>query len=211
MEDSLSSVAPVALARPRGAHRFEAFSPKLDRRVMFYRRACLEQWVLIEADPSAIEFCVRPGYVHVSERKCIADFWVRYADRQELILLVDRGDVACEPKYSGDLNAALMPVRYVPRVEHVTARTWIDNWQRMLPCIIATRKLVSSTTSAAIERFVRRPQKLVAIEREFSTGDPVLVRAALFCLLHAGRVSAPELRTQPLSLLTYFEGGEASK
>jgi hypothetical protein len=26
----------------------------LDRRVVFYRRACLEQWVLIEADPSEI-------------------------------------------------------------------------------------------------------------------------------------------------------------
>jgi hypothetical protein len=26
----------------------------VDRRVVFYRRACLEQWVLIEADPSEI-------------------------------------------------------------------------------------------------------------------------------------------------------------
>jgi hypothetical protein len=65
--------------------------------------------------------------------------------------------------------------------------------------------------SEEIERFVRHPQKLGKIEREFSTGDPVLVRAALFCLLHAGRVNAPELRTHPLSLLTHFEAAEVSK
>jgi len=52
---------------------------------------------------------------------------------------------------------------------------------------------------------------LLAIEREFSTGDPVLVRAALFGLVHSGRVSASELHTQPLSLLTSFEAvGAAS-
>src|SRR5271168_4144636 len=111
MEDSLSSVAPVALPRPRGAHRFEAFSPKLDRRVMFYRRACLEQWVLIEADPTAIAFCERPGHVELRERKCLADFWVRYADRQELILVVNQDDVTGQPKPNRDLIGASMPVR----------------------------------------------------------------------------------------------------
>ncbi|BCF94708.1 hypothetical protein [Paraburkholderia sp. PGU16] len=49
---------------------------------------------------------------------------------------------------------------------------------------------------------------MLDIEREFSTGDPVLVRAAVFGLLHNGRVGAPELRTQPLSLLTSFAASE---
>ena len=53
MENPLHIAEPVALARPRGAHRFEAFSPKLTRRMTFYRRALLEQWVLLEADPLA--------------------------------------------------------------------------------------------------------------------------------------------------------------
>jgi hypothetical protein len=63
MEHSLSETSPVAIARPRGAPRFEALSPKLGRRVCFYRRAVLEQWLLIEADPAAVAFCERPGYV----------------------------------------------------------------------------------------------------------------------------------------------------
>jgi hypothetical protein len=43
MEKSPHIAEPVAIARPRGAHRFEAFSAKLARRMTFYRRASLEQ------------------------------------------------------------------------------------------------------------------------------------------------------------------------
>jgi hypothetical protein len=57
--------------------------------------------------------------------------------------------------------------------------------------------------------FVKQPQRLLAIEREFSTGDPVLVHTAVFGLLHDGRINAPELWTQPLSLLTSFAALEA--
>nr|WP_318233649.1 hypothetical protein [Cupriavidus sp. CV2] len=61
----------------------------------------------------------------------------------------------------------------------------------------------------AVERFVASPKPLLAIERKFSKGDPVLVRAATFNLLHTGRVHAEELRTDPLSWMTKFAVGEA--
>jgi hypothetical protein len=61
MENSLHIAEPVALARPRGAHRFEAFSLKLARRLTFYRRPLLEQWVRLEANPAVTTFCERPG------------------------------------------------------------------------------------------------------------------------------------------------------
>ncbi|MNT70659.1 hypothetical protein D3C72_2090710 [compost metagenome] len=93
--------------------------------------------------------------------------------------------------------------------ELVAARTWIDNWQRMLPYLVANRALVAPTLPGEIERFIKVPQRLLAIEREFSTGDPVLVRSALFGLLHGGRANAQELRTQSLSLLTMFVAQEA--
>ncbi|WP_434033107.1 hypothetical protein [Cupriavidus sp. a3] len=65
MEDSLSIAGPITFARPRGAHRFEAFSPKLARRVMFYQRSAVEQWLLLEADPAVVTFCERPGYAQI--------------------------------------------------------------------------------------------------------------------------------------------------
>ncbi|MGF6413593.1 hypothetical protein [Paraburkholderia sp. MM5482-R1] len=48
----------------------------------------------------------------------------------------------------------------------------MENWQCMLSCIVANRGLVLPSLVNAIERFVTGPWQLVAIEREFSIGDP---------------------------------------
>ena len=68
------------------------------------------------------------------------------------------------------------------------ARVWADNWRSMLPYLVTNRRLVPPTPLQAMTRFVNRPQRLLAFEREFSAGDPVLVRTALFSLLHSGAV-----------------------
>jgi hypothetical protein len=210
MENFQHIAEPVALARPRGAHRFEAFSPKLARRLTFYRCALLEQWFLLEADPAVITFCERPGYVNVDGQQRLADFWVRYVGRDELVILDDfrAGDHAAQSHR--DLDGPALPIRKVSPADLAAARVWIENWQRMLPCIVANRGLVSSSLPRAIVRFLTHPQKLLTIEREFSTGDPVLVRTAVFDMLHAGRLSAPDLHTQALSLLTAFVAVETN-
>lgn len=61
-----------------------------------------------------------------------------------------------------------------------------------------------ATLSPAILQFVDEPRRLPDIKREFLTSDPVIVRAALFGLLHTGRLNASALQTQPRSLLTSF-------
>ena len=64
MKSSLPLVKPIALMRPRGAHRFETFSPKLQRRTTFCRRFLLEFWVLLETDPAvqdAVFDALSPG------------------------------------------------------------------------------------------------------------------------------------------------------
>ncbi|KJK05303.1 hypothetical protein UB46_43235 [Burkholderiaceae bacterium 16] len=208
MEDSLHIVEPVALVRPRGAHRFEAFSPKLKRRLTFYRRCAFDQWVLIESDPAIGRFCERPGFIQFRGRRYLADFLVSYSDRQELVLLPNPV-IDEEAKDGLELSADVLNVRLVNAAEQAASRIWIDNWQRMLPSIVATRGLVSVSLLDAVERFVASPKPLLAIEREFSKGDPVLVRAAIFSLLHSGRVHAGELRTDPLSWMTKFAVGEA--
>ncbi|MCG5076623.1 hypothetical protein [Paraburkholderia tagetis] len=204
MEHSLPIAEPVAFARPRGAHRFEAFSPKLGRRMTFYRRAELDQWVLLEADPAVMTFCERPGYVEIDGDQRLADFWVRYADRDKLVILDDSERVESESTPLRKLDADVTPLLRIATVEMAAARIWIDNWQRMLPYLVANRDLVPLTLSQAIVRFVKEPQRLLSIEREFSTMDPVLIRTAVFGLLHSGQAAAPELHTQPLSLITSF-------
>ncbi|WP_080403989.1 hypothetical protein [Burkholderia ubonensis] len=184
MENSPHIAEPIALARPRGAHRFEAFSPKLARRVMFYRRPLLEQWLLLEANPKVLTFCECPGYVLINGCHRLADFWVRYVDRDNLVLLSD-STIERDTKASyRDLDGSTSQIRLVVPAELAAARVWIDNWQRILPYLVANRRLVPRTLPSAIARFVKHPQRLLDIERKFSAGDPVLVRAALFSLLH---------------------------
>jgi hypothetical protein len=203
MEHSLHSSAPTATIRPSGAHRFEVFSPKLSRRFKVYRRAVLDAWILIESDPSVITFSERPGTVLIGEHHRQVDFSVRYADRNELLIAAD-SPVDEDADVRDTIDTSASPVRFIPHVELVAARMWIDNWHRMLPSIVATRGLISASLLKGIERYVYKPQQLATTEREFSTGDPTVVRAATFRLLHEGRLSAPDLRVESLSLLTPF-------
>jgi hypothetical protein len=188
MADTLQVTGPVALCRPRGAHRFEAFSPKLARRVMFYRRALLEQWLLLEANPKVITFCERPGYLLINEDRHLADFWVRYVDREELLLLselISRSNVHAS---GAELDACTAEVRFVASAELAAARARTDNWQRILPYLVANRGLVPAPLSPAIMQFVDEPQRLLDIEREFLTSDPVIV--ALPCSARSTAVAS---------------------
>jgi hypothetical protein len=80
-------------------------------------------------------------------------------------------------------------------------------WQAWRPTNSPAQQVehaIGDSRGIAIERFVVSPQPLLTIEREFSTGETILVRAAVFGLLHVGRVRAAELRTDALLLLTQF-------
>jgi len=124
------------------------------------------------------------------------DFGVRRREG-EAILLLGSGDAAVVPSEVDDI-----PVRVVAAAEIAAARTWIRNWQRMLPVIVASRGSVAPGLTKSILRFVITPIPLAHIEREFSIGDPTLARATVFELLRVGRLRAPSLRTESLSSLT---------
>ncbi|SOE87749.1 hypothetical protein SAMN05446935_8406 [Burkholderia sp. YR290] len=211
MENSLPILQPLALARPRGAHRFEAFSLKLARRVTLYRHAALQQWVLLEASPTVEAFCERPGFVIIGGQQLFVDFWVRYADRQELVILSEAmPEDHAMSEAVGTLDMQGLSIRRVESAELIASRVWINNWRSMLPCLVANRRLFARALSESIVRLLSEPKRLADIERQLSTGDPVLVRASLFNLLREGRVSAPELHSQPLSLRTTFVAAEGT-
>ncbi|NTZ88441.1 hypothetical protein FCJ61_37015 [Burkholderia metallica] len=210
MDDSRHALRPVTTPRPRGAPRLDAFSLKLNRRLTLFKRSAPELWLLIETDPSVQSFCERPGYAQLNGQRYLADFWVRYADREELVILSDSFAEMPLPAARPDDESKGIPIRLVTSTDLAAARVWIDNWRHMLPCLVAARGLVSTSLLRAVEIFVTIPHTLLEIEREFSVGDPALVRAAVFGLLHAGHVGAVDLRTEPLSLLTRFAATEAT-
>ncbi|MFB9128364.1 hypothetical protein E2553_39920 [Paraburkholderia dipogonis] len=200
----LRSFEPLMLPRPRGAHRYDAFSPKLGRRLTLYRRSAFETWLMLEADPASRTFCERPGFMVVDGQRRVVDFWARSDDHKYLVLLSESTTTSNRPRSRIDFDPEAFAVRYIDAAERAAARVWTGAWQRILPVLVAARGLVEPSLAASIERFVASPQSLMAIEREFSTGDPVLVRAAVFELLHRGRIQALELHTESLSYMTRF-------
>jgi hypothetical protein len=165
---------------------------------------------VLEANPKVITFCERPGYVMINGERHLADFWVRYVDRDELVILSELLAGSNVDASRAERDAGIAEVRFVASAELAAARAWTDNWQRILPYLVANRGLVPATLPPAIMQSVEEPRRLLDIEREFVTSDPVMVRAALFGLLHTGLVNAAALRTQPLSLLTSFTASKAA-
>ncbi len=178
-------------SRPRGKRVIEAFSPKLGRRLQCFGEEAYGQWICLEADPAVETFCERPVELELTDgSRRPADFWVRHDD-VEMLLIID-----------GESNALTMPNG---DTELAAARIWIGNWMRMLPCMISSRQVIPKSMVNSVLKFISEPMPLSRIEQEFSIGDPTLIRAVVFSLLHAGQLQSPQLHTETLSYLTRFQ------
>lgn len=111
-------------ARPRGAHRYEAFSLKLSRRLTLYTRPSLEPWIVLEANPAVVTFCERPRYVQFDGHQLLADFWVRYVDRQDVVVLYDSRVDDEISDASRALDGKALTIRRVAAGELIAARVW---------------------------------------------------------------------------------------
>lgn len=200
MKEATSYLSPVSISRPRGSRIIEAFSPKLNRRLQCFGHPAFDLWICLESDPSAVTFCERPAYADPPDNKTPVDFWVRYSGREEFLMVNHDGQTPATLVANGSVS-----VRVVPEAELAASRCWISNWERILPCIVASRGYVTDALMRATKNHVSEPMPLSRIEREMGCGDPTLARAATFSLLHAGHLGAPRLKVEPLSLQTVFE------
>jgi hypothetical protein len=56
--------------------------------------------------------------------------------------------------FQSSIDGNALIIRRVAPAELAAARVWIENWQRMLPYVIANQGLILPTLSEAIVRFV---------------------------------------------------------
>lgn len=74
MVDVLRSFEPLTLPCPRGAYRYDVFSPKVGRRLTLYKRSTFEAWLMLQADPAAKTYCERLRFMAVAGQRCVIDF-----------------------------------------------------------------------------------------------------------------------------------------
>lgn len=130
----------------------------------------------------------------------VADYWVRQSDT-EMFLIVGE-EHAPSSVMVGDTSVL---VRAIPLAELAAARMWVSNWELMIVSIVSCQRLITEPLIRSVLRCVTEPMQLSRIERELVVGDPTLVRATVYHLLHQGRLTAPQLMLEPLSFLTPFE------
>jgi hypothetical protein len=192
--------APLDTPRPRGARLLEGFSPKLSRRVRLYDRVTFNLWISLEADPTIQVFCEHPARLGNDAKSPLIEFWVQRGDREEFFVLERGASPPALPDRAHDVAVSAVTV-----AELAAAGVWISNWQRILPVITATHALIPKSLSRSVLGAVREPTPLSQLEYELAVGDPALVRGAVFELLRTGRLCAPGLRTQLLSMHTMVE------
>lgn len=197
---SLRYSRAVTAPRPKGARLLIGFSPKLQRRVTLYSRRAFEQWLLLESDPSVIEFCERPLILKTPAGAKLADFWVHRGASEEF-LVIDDNITPIDPIEVGGDTLAL---RVIQPAALAASRQWTQNWEHLLPVINSSVGSVRSELAEDVLRFLNAAKPLMQIERNFAIGDPSVVRACVFELLRVGRIAAPSLRTEALTLTTSF-------
>jgi hypothetical protein len=126
-------------------------------------------------------------------RRRLSDFWARYSDgREELLVATSDGQdgVALLEQPEPAPADRQFVLRVVEPAELAASRTWIANWQSMLPCIVANRKMLPRALQDEIVQLTATPKQLLTIARAFAKAEPIAVRGAVFALLHEGRLHA---------------------
>lgn len=186
---------PIDSERPKGAARFEFWAPKLKRRVTLFHPFQVRLWTLLESSPRVLSYCERPAYWHHDDSRQLADFWVKVGPREICWIVTAEPQPARAGVLSGDGDIA---VRYVHCQSLASHGIWIDNWMRILPYLCSNERFVSPRVLADVERATVSAPTLGQIERDFQPHDAVLVRTAVFMLLHQGRIKSGALRDQLL-------------
>ncbi len=188
---------PVAVSRPQFSHRFEAYSPKLSRRITLFSWASVQLWTLLEAEPAVESFCERPGLISNEGEWRLADFWVRRDGQPEIWLIPDLvlTPVGHAHQIVGSQTGCLRnadPDFFAERA------MLIRNWQIILPYVVSNRREISAAQRRRILQRCKRWQALVDIERVELPADPIVSRTTAFELTRRGELVAEDLHLRSL-------------
>lgn len=200
---------PASNARHPDAHRYDVFGPKVGREVTLFGLAALHAWIFLEADPAVEAYCERP--LIIPESKRAADFWFRKTDSEGFILLLkesERADEGMENKLPKAVRAwvdsGTNVVHLINPEEQARADSFLENWQWIIQDVSAFSRYLPATLADEICGGVKDESTLEVLEREFLAVEPVLVRVAVFWLLHRGRLACPQLEHSAINESTVF-------
>lgn len=218
-EEKPRHTLPVAKppAGSYGNNRLIVYSPTLRRRLVLSSLLEGDDWVGIERARKK-HFCEQPRRVEVRMPtgvvRTVFDFWIHYEDDTEEYR---------EVKYSHDLQNSPRAIRQIDAqrtwcelhgFKHVVATEQtiranpieLENWKMILHYLAMTSSIDLLSITKKVMRLLTSVRRITiaALEQAFNELDRILVRAAIFTLLHQHWAKAP-LDTQRLTHSTTVE------
>jgi hypothetical protein len=191
-----------------GTNRWIVFSPKLHRTVILYNNLEYDHWVLLESEPTIRSYCEQPRRIRVRLPSGIVttvfDMWILWDSMlQEYRAVRYMKDLSC-PDRSSRINQEIEAQKLwcqLGGVRHsvVTDETvranliYIENWKIILSHLAAAQDIdLRPQINEVIAMLASEGGRhLREIEASFPNTDRSLTRAAIFALLHSGRLRAP--------------------
>ena len=197
---------PVAISRPRSSHRYEAYSPKLARRITLFSWDAVQLWTLFEAEAAIDFFCERPGLVMHEKRWQLADFWVQRAGLSEVWFLPDTELVPIGPARRIE-SSSIVQIKLADLAFLSDQAMLVRNWQAILPYIVSNHRLFNPAQKRRVLDFCTQSQALVDIERAELPADPIVTRSTTFDLVRSGQLLAEDLHVRSLDSSSRFITG----
>jgi hypothetical protein len=196
--------------RPYKSHRYDLFGPKIQRMLTLYSLAQVNTWLLLESDPLVLSYCERPVIVPDTKPKVVVDFWAGYSGRDELWLLNRSEETSTDidatlPSFAQWAKANKFKIRQLPCPDEVQVKVYLDNWGKIIRELSANRRYLQPALLKSVREVLEQQRPIGALCTLLPEEDPVLVRVAVYAMLHSGVASCPDIATRDLGPASLVE------
>lgn len=199
-----------------GNDRWFVYSPSLKRRVLVGSGLEHDELVRTEAAKKKF-FCEQPRRVEVRLPtgivRTVFDFWIHWDDGTEEYREVKYSRDLEDPRAARQIEAQrtwceLHGFKHEVVTEQIIRANplYLENWKLILRHLAMTARIDIGPITKVVVRFLLKVGRatVAVIERACARWDQVLVRAAIFSLLHSHFAKA-SLDSQPFSRSLYVE------
>lgn len=195
---------PAYNRRPYGCHRYDVFSPKLQRQVTLYGRNALDLWTTLEASPQVLSFCERPMLIPDISPKRAFDFWVQRAAGDEFLILLnvpESPDGPGQPRGAQGMAGTVVAggtVRCLDSREMAQHSIALTNWGWIIRDLSAFGRFIPPAVRNDVRNALEGGKTIAQLQAELAPVDGSTVKLAVFALLHCGQAVCHQLATEHL-------------
>ena len=197
--------------RPYNSHRYDVFAPKLNRTLTLYGRISLDAWIILESDPDVEYYCERPLVIPDTKPKRVIDFWIKRKENDQFLFLLRPSEIAVGidgittiPAFRAWAESNMAIIKFIdPAVFH-EKKILLTNWGWIIRDLSAFGRFLPPDLCNKVSKIIQLPASLADIERNFFDLDPILIRIAIFSLMHSGHAVCQDLDSAffgPLSVI----------